>query len=220
MTTPATPQDFWSRRRAAVQTETTAEARAIEAAEADARSAAEQRVLQEAQADKTDAEILRDMGLQDPDTMQMGDDFAAFMRSAVPQRLRQRALRRLWRSNPVLANLDGLLDYGEDYTDAATVLPGMTTAYQVGRGMLGHVQALARAAEAELASADPAPVPAEPPLAAVATTDETVLSEQAVATETLADTDTLAQDSDTGAQNDTQDTLPLPRRHMRFAFSS
>ncbi|MDP4032471.1 MAG: DUF3306 domain-containing protein [Pseudorhodobacter sp.] len=216
MTNPATPQDFWSRRRAAVQAETTAEAKAIEAAEADARSAAGQRALQEAQADKTDAEILQDLGLQDPDTMQMGDDFAAFMRSAVPDRLRQRALRRLWRSNPVLANLDGLLDYGEDYTDAATVLPGMTTAYQVGRGMLGHVQALARAAEAELAAAQPTPMAAGPTAAAVAMTDETVSPEPTVGAEALADTEI----TETEAQDDTQDMLSPPRRHMRFAFSS
>lgn len=87
-------------------------------------------------ADKTDDEILEELGLPDPDALDGGDDFSAFMSSAVPTRLRNRALRRLWGTNPVLANLDELLDYGEDYTDAATVVENMQTAYQVGRGWL------------------------------------------------------------------------------------
>ncbi|MEO0503716.1 MAG: DUF3306 domain-containing protein, partial [Pseudomonadota bacterium] len=46
------------------------------------------------------------------------------------------ALRRMWRLNPMLANLDGLVDYGEDYTDAAMVIENMQTVYQVGKGMM------------------------------------------------------------------------------------
>ena len=38
----------------------------------------------------------------------MGDDFSGFMARNVPDHLRRRALRKLWVSNPVLANLDGL----------------------------------------------------------------------------------------------------------------
>ncbi len=41
----------------------------------------------------------------------------------------------LWRSNPTLANLDGLIDYGDDYTNAATVVPNLKTLYRVGKGM-------------------------------------------------------------------------------------
>ncbi|QDL92437.1 DUF3306 domain-containing protein [Paroceanicella profunda] len=89
----------------------------------------------------TDAEILETLGLPDPDRMQPGDDFSAFMRGAVPRRLRNRALRRLWASNPVLACLDGLNDYEEDFTDAAKVMPGLKTAYKVGRGMLDQMSA-------------------------------------------------------------------------------
>src|SRR3546814_8004411 len=46
------------------------------------------------------------------------------------------ALQRLWRLDPVFANLDGLLEYGEDYTDAATVVENLKTAYRVGRGFM------------------------------------------------------------------------------------
>lgn len=87
-------------------------------------------------APQDDAELLRTLELPDPDAMQPGDDFSAFLRSEVPERLRRRALRTLWRSDPVLANLDELLEYGEDYTDAATVVDNLKTAYRVGKGWL------------------------------------------------------------------------------------
>ena len=46
------------------------------------------------------------------------------------------ALRRLWRINPFFGFVDDMVEYGEDYTDAATVIDGMQTAYQVGKGYL------------------------------------------------------------------------------------
>ena len=66
----------------------------------------------------------------------------------MPQRLKTRALRHHWGTNPVLANLDGLLEYGEDYTDAARCVPGMKTAYKVGIGMFDKGVEAARAKEA------------------------------------------------------------------------
>lgn len=82
----------------------------------------------------TDAELLEKLGLPDPLTLKEGDDVSGFMASQVPEHLRRIALRFLWRSNPVLANVDGLVDYGEDFTDAATVMENMQTIYQVGKG--------------------------------------------------------------------------------------
>ncbi|WP_412561965.1 DUF3306 domain-containing protein [Thalassobius sp. MITS945101] len=145
--------DFWSRRRAAVAAEAEAEVKATEAAV----HAEEQAKLEEL----SDEELLEQLDLPDPDTMQAGDDFAAFMKKAVPERLRRRALRRLWTSNPVLANVDMLVDYGEDFTDSALVVENLQTAYQVGKGMKAHVDELARQAreleglgeEAEVAAA-------------------------------------------------------------------
>ncbi|MEX0329002.1 MAG: DUF3306 domain-containing protein [Ruegeria sp.] len=131
--------DFWSRRKAAVQAEAEADAQAVEE-----QIIAQQRTELE---EKTDAEILAEFDLPDPDTLEAGDDVSGFMAKAVPDRLRRRALRRLWRLNPVLANVDGLVDYGEDYTDAACVIENMQTAYQIGKGMLAHVEALATDAE-------------------------------------------------------------------------
>lgn len=134
-------RDFWSRRKAAVQAEAKAEVVA-----AQEQAFAEQRGELE---EKTDAEILAEFNLPDPDQLQVGDDVSGFMAKAVPDRLRRRALRQLWRLNPVLANVDGLVDYGEDYTDAACVIENIQTAYQVGKGMLAHIEALAAQAEEE-----------------------------------------------------------------------
>ncbi len=136
------PTDFWSRRRNAVTAESDAEKAAL---------AAEQQSQEHAALeDLPEAEVLAKLDLPNPDTLQPGDDFTAFMAKAVPEAIRRRALRTLWRSNPVLANVDMLVDYGEDFTDSAMVVENMQTAYQVGKGMLKHIEEMARqAAEKE-----------------------------------------------------------------------
>ncbi|XYK79521.1 MAG: DUF3306 domain-containing protein [Labrenzia sp.] len=120
--------DFWSRRKAAVQRSEELERVLVEEAEV-----AKERAELET---KSDAEILEELNLPDPDTLTENDDFSQFLSAAVPERLKRRALRRLWGLNPVLANLDGLVDYADDFTDAATVVSNMQTVYQVGRGMV------------------------------------------------------------------------------------
>lgn len=104
---------------------------------------------------RSEAEVLEELGLPDPDTLVKGDDFSGFMRKAVPSALRNRALRRLWLTDPVLANLDGLNDYEQDFTAAATVVPNLKTAYRVGLGYLRDepVAAPETASEAEPGSA-------------------------------------------------------------------
>lgn len=92
----------------------------------------------ETPADRTDEEVLAHLGLKDPDLLEPGDDFSAFMREAVPQHIRRRALRRLWRSNPVLANLDGLNDYDTDFTGDSVAPGALKTAYKVGVGLLSE----------------------------------------------------------------------------------
>ena len=148
---------FWSRRRAAVAAEEQAEQAALDQ---DAHKA--ELALREEQ---TDAEILAELDLPDPDTLRPGDDIVRFMARAVPERIRQRALRKLWRRNPVLANLDGLNDYDGDFTGVSTD-PVLTT-YQVGKGLMAHLQEMARQAIED----EPVPVetPTEPePVIAVA----------------------------------------------------
>ncbi len=74
--------------------------------------------------------------LPDIDSLDESADFTVFLKEGVPEELRKRALRRLWRLNPVFANLDGLNDYDEDFTAAAAALEGVKTLYQVGKGMV------------------------------------------------------------------------------------
>lgn len=96
----------------------------------------------EALDERTDEQVLEELGLPDPDTLKSGDNFTAFMAKAVPARIRNRALRKLWVSDPVFANLDMLIDYGDDFTDAATVIENLQTAYQVGKGFVDRVAEL------------------------------------------------------------------------------
>ncbi len=192
----------WSRRRAGVRAEAEAEARAVEQAEL-ARTEAE---LEK----KTDAEILSELNLQDPDTMQPGDDFTAFMQSAVPERLRRRALRTLWRSNPVLANVDNLVDYGEDFKAESIAGAVIKTAYQVGKGMLKHTDEMEKQArEAELAKVDEKAITEM----AEETTDEAPPEETLVAQAEYVSP--LSDDTD---NTDEETPAPQVKRRMRFAF--
>ena len=118
----------WRDRKAAVQ----AEAAELVAAKEKAEIAEQHAVL----AEKPEEEVLLELNLPNPDEMQGGDDFGAFMKSTVPADLRNRALRRLWTSNPALANVDLLVDYGEDFTGKNDPIGLIKTVYRVGKGML------------------------------------------------------------------------------------
>ena len=72
--------------------------------------------------------------LPDIDSLTADSDFTAFMKQGVPKALRRQALRKLWASDPVFNLIDGMEEYGEDYTDAATVIKGMKSAWEVGKG--------------------------------------------------------------------------------------
>ena len=219
-----TETDFWSRRKARVEAEAQVSVQAQKAEEA--------AVLEADQAEKTDIELLEELGLPNPDSMMMGDDFSAFMSKAVPDRLRRRALRRLWLANPALANLDGLLDYGEDFTDSATVIENMQTAYQVGKGMTEHVLEMVRQAEEEAArvAQDQASLEGVENDLNVAgdaamETHEDALVEGAAAD---VDTDSYTLDEQTGTRElwsevdfsdgIVPDPAALPKRRMTFQF--
>ncbi len=83
---------------------------------------------------KTDDEILMELELPAPESLKLGDSVAGFMDARVPERIRHRALRAFWKTNPVLANIDGLDEYCEDYTDAVMIIENMETIYEVGKG--------------------------------------------------------------------------------------
>jgi hypothetical protein len=77
-------------------------------------------------------------------TLDAGSDYTRFMGDKVPNAIRQKALARLWTSDPVFAGLDPLHDYHGDFTDAAVaVKEGLATAYRVGRGFLSDEEVAA-----------------------------------------------------------------------------
>lgn len=82
-------------------------------------------------------EVLAKYDLPDPTAITLGTDVTGFMRKEIPELLRRKALRALWRSNPVLAVLDGLNDYDQDFSNTATPATGLKTLYKVGEGFIG-----------------------------------------------------------------------------------
>ena len=84
-----------------------------------------------------DEELLEKFKLPNPDKIKKEKGLDVFFKDGVPDRLRQIALRRVWKLNPIIRFADAEInDYHEDFTDAATVIEGMQTAYQVGKGYL------------------------------------------------------------------------------------
>jgi hypothetical protein len=82
----------------------------------------------------SDTEMLEKWELPDPTDVHDEDKLDAFFKEGIPDRLKQLAMRRLWKINPFFGRVDEMVEYGEDYTDAATVIEGMKSAYEVGKG--------------------------------------------------------------------------------------
>ncbi|WP_299962566.1 DUF3306 domain-containing protein [uncultured Roseobacter sp.] len=197
---------FWTRRREAVAAEAAADAQAERTAAAEAERAT--------LAERDDAEVLAEMGLPDPAEMAAGDDFAAFMTETVPRHLQNRALRQLWRSNPVLACVDGLNEYDDDYRAAMLAGGPIQTAYQVGKGMKAHLEKMAeeareaeRAAENEVAEEEMETTELSPVVAETSDTQDP--PEATVAVEPVEDPVAAAPDEAAPP--------PMPRR-MQFHF--
>ncbi len=72
----------------------------------------------------------------DFEQLDYSSNYERFMVKGVPEAIQRKALRKLWASNPLLANIDGLNDYDDDFTDAALAVDVIKSAYQVGRGYL------------------------------------------------------------------------------------
>jgi len=220
------PSNFWSRRKADVKAEAAAEAREqADAIEARARASA-----LAAEQEKSDEELLAELELPAPESLAQGDDFSAFMDRAVPERLRRRALRHLWRSNPVLANVDGLVDYGEDFSGSANVVENLKTAYQVGKGLTKHVEEMEKERERAAAASPVAQPGHDTPETAQTAAPDMVVSDEEQAPESRPDT-RVDTDETKGDQNDATPALsfvapddaeltPARARRMQFAFEA
>ena len=68
--------------------------------------------------------------LPDIESLDGESDFTPFLQQGVPEHLHRLALRKLWTSDPVLANLDGLIDYDPDN------MPFLKTVEQVAEKLL------------------------------------------------------------------------------------
>jgi len=189
----------WSRRKAAVRAGEPAPE--IEAAPdpeiAEPAAPVEEAVDEDAM---SDSDLLERYELPDPETLTAEDGVAAFMRRGVPARLRRLALRRLWRVNPGIVAHDGLTDYADDYTDAATVVANMKTVFEVGRGARAHVERALEALESKAPAAPEAGVEALP---------EPDLEDPPLAG-TVADPTSTAEPAPT--------EQPARRRHARMTF--
>jgi hypothetical protein len=110
--------------------------------------------------------------LPDIASLDASSDFTVFMRPGVPAHLRSLALRKLWRSDPIFSKLDGLVEYGEDYTIPSWPKGVIKTAYRIGRGFVNEIETL-ETGKAELGPPEP-PVsrPAPEPGPAIASTVE------------------------------------------------
>lgn len=72
----------------------------------------------------------------DIDSLDADSDYSPFFKDGVPTALKSAALRQLWRSSPVFANIDGLNDYDEDFTIPKTPMGAIRTAWKFGRGFV------------------------------------------------------------------------------------
>ena len=95
----------------------------------------------------SDEELCEKYELRHPERCDDPAELGEFFKRPLPDRLRQMAMRRMWRINPLFRFADEMVEYGENYTDAATVLPDMKTAYQVGKGYFDKLAAEAAPSE-------------------------------------------------------------------------
>ena len=135
----------WAQRKAAKQTEVDVLEEVTQTEQVDATGETEE------EAALSDEELCARYELPDPAHCTDSKQLDGFFDGQIPDRLRQLAMRRLWRLNPLFRFADEMVEYGEDFTDAATVIPNMQTAYKVGKGYLDKILAEQEQADAEAA---------------------------------------------------------------------
>ncbi len=122
----------WSQRKLAVAREDALEkeVEAVEITSPEEQSEEEARLQAELQANREAAEAV------DLETMDEESDFSVFMKAGVPDMLKKQAMASLWRTSPVFANVDGLVDYDDDFASPDLIMKTFKSAYQAGKGYL------------------------------------------------------------------------------------
>ncbi|MDF1606838.1 DUF3306 domain-containing protein [Hoeflea sp. YIM 152468] len=141
------------------------------------------------------------------DEVEYGFDFSIFLKRGVPDLLRKKALRKFFNSSPVLANLDGLNDYDEDYNNPLHKVYKST--WDVARGFLTESEKILQQTTGRLTR--------DEPLAEVASADMPE-DDTGDATETAAPIDEepgadadCSDDTVTAMQNETDPVAQEPK---------
>lgn len=159
----------------------------------------------------SEQELLDKYGLPDPASIEIGTDITGFMRREIPEFLRRKALRSLWKSNPVLAVLDGLNDYDEDYTLASTAGQTVSSLYRVGEGMVEKAKKAAEVVDEPTSSlAQPSEV--EP------VSDQSPEAETAIEADQAPEPQVSGNLQVTQAEPEETEETPEPRFRPRMRF--
>jgi hypothetical protein len=74
------------------------------------------------------------------DDLDAQSDYTGFLARGVPEALTRAALRKLWLSDPVLANLDGLDHHAQDYNVVDQSFTAVQTSYRPGLGYIDEIE--------------------------------------------------------------------------------
>lgn len=118
----------WSKRKLAVANEEAEVDGAVERPDAESVAAQEAELQAELQVNREAAEAV------DLDSLDEESDFSVFMKAGVPELLKKRAMASLWRTSPVFANVDGLVDYDDDFGSPDLIMKTFQSAYEIGKG--------------------------------------------------------------------------------------
>lgn len=84
-------------------------------------------------------ELAEKYEVTNPEKIDNSLDLRNILKENIPDRLKQVALRKLWKLVPAYGEISELVEYGEDFTDAATVIENLQTSYIVGKGYIDKV---------------------------------------------------------------------------------
>ncbi|MBL4758356.1 MAG: DUF3306 domain-containing protein [Rhizobiales bacterium] len=150
---------------------------------------------------------------EDVEKLDINSDFSKFLQASVPQHIKRMALQKLWRTDPAFAVVDGLLEYGEDFSDLHKKGAIIQSAYQAGRGYLKRkIEAVEDAAGGDIevtevtkiAEAGADDVITDETVTNETVSDETV-ADEAATDETPADPDVDVVVEDGNAESETDD---------------